>query len=144
MPGHPPNKWARVVPELLVYEYEQTLSFWRDILGFVIQFDRPAEKLAMLEHPDGAQVMFFERDGGWETGPFERPLGRGVVIQVFVNDLDAVTKRVEMAGLQYFVSPFEKWRDWGDRLGGQREFLILDPNGYLVKVAQSLGERDKL
>lgn len=143
MPGHPPNKWARVVPELIVYEFEQTLSFWRDILGFVIQFDRPAEKLAMLEHPDGAQVMFFERDGGWETGPFERPLGRGVVIQVFVNDLDAVAKRVEVAGLQYFVSPFEKWRDWGDRLGGQREFLILDPDGYLVKVAQSLGERDK-
>ncbi len=144
MPGHPPNKWARVVPELIVYEYEQTLSFWRDILGFVIQFDRPAEKLAMLEHPDGAQVMFFERDGGWETGPFERPLGRGVVIQVFVNDLDTVAQRVEVAGLQYFISPFEKWRDWGDRLGGQREFLILDPDGYLVKVAQSLGERDKL
>ena len=101
------------------------------------------EKLAMLEHPDGAQVMFFERDGGWETGPFERPLGRGIVIQVFVNDVDAVAKRVEAAGLSYFVAPFEKWRDWGDRLGGQREFLILDPDGYLVKVAQLLGERPK-
>ena len=105
--------------------------------------DELFERLAMLEHPDGAQVMFFERDGGWETGPFERPLGRGVVIQVFVTDVDAVAARVAAAGLSFYVAPFEKWRDWGDRLGGQREFLVLDPDGYLVKVAQQLGERPK-
>jgi catechol 2,3-dioxygenase-like lactoylglutathione lyase family enzyme len=132
-----------MIPELIVFDYDQTLAFWREILGFVVQFSRPSEKLAMLEHPDGAQVMFFERDGGWETGPFERPLGRGVVIQVFVDDVDAVAKRVKSAGLDFFIAPFEKWRDWGDRLGGQREFFVLDPNGYLVKVAQHLGERPK-
>lgn len=143
MPGHPPRHWAKTIPELIVFDYDRTLPFWRDILGFVVQFDRPSERLAMLEHPDGAQVMFFERDGGWETGPFEQPLGRGVVIQVFVTNVDAVALRVEAAGLPFFVAPFEKWRDWGDRLGGQREFLVTDPNGYLVKVAQHLGERPK-
>src|SRR5262245_33990089 len=143
MSGPPPRHWAKIIPELIVFDYEQTLPFWRDILGFVVQFDRPSDRLAMLEHPDGAQVMFFERDGGWETGPFERPLGRGVVIQVFVADVDAVATRVVAAGLSFFVAPFEKWRDWGDRLGGQREFLVLDPNGYLVKVAQHLGERPR-
>jgi catechol 2,3-dioxygenase-like lactoylglutathione lyase family enzyme len=143
MTGHPPKRWAHLIPELIVLDYEKTLAFWRDLLGFVVQFDRPAERLAMLEHPDGAQVMFFERDGGWETGPFERPLGRGVIIQVFVQDVDAVAGRVKAAGLEFFVETFEKWRDWGDRFGGQREFLMLDPDGYLVKVAQHLGERPK-
>lgn len=132
-----------MLPELIVFDYPETLRFWRDILGFQLQFDRPSEKLAMLEHPDGAQVMFFEREGSWETGTFERPLGRGVVIQIFVSDVDAVAARVEAAGLTFFVALFEKWRDWGDRLGGQREFLVLDPSGYLVKVAQQLGEREK-
>ena len=87
--------------------------------------------------------MFFERDDGWETGPFERPLGRGVVIQVFVANVDAVATRIERAGLPYFIAPFEKWRYWGDCLGGQLEFLVLDPSGHLVKVAQQLGERLK-
>jgi catechol 2,3-dioxygenase-like lactoylglutathione lyase family enzyme len=141
MPGHPPNRWTRMIPELIVFDYDETLRFWRDTLGFITQFDRPSERLAMLEHPDGAQVMFFERDGGWETGPFEQPLGRGIVLQVFVGDVDAVATRVKAAALPFFVAPFEKWRDWGDRLGGQREFLVLDPSGYLVKVAQQLGER---
>lgn len=143
MPGHPPARWGTMIPELIVFDYEKTLPFWRDVLGFVVQFDRPSEKLAMLEHPDGAQVMFFEREGSWETGAFEPPLGRGVIIQVFVADVNAVAARVEAAGLSYFVPPFEKWRDWGDRLGGQREFLLQDPDGYLVKIAQALGEREK-
>lgn len=143
MPGHPPAQWAKMIPELIVMDYGKTLPFWRDVLGFAVQFDRPSERLAMLEHPDGAQVMFFERDGSWETGSFEAPLGRGVIIQVFVADVNAVARRVEAAGLVYFVPPFEKWRDWGDRLGGQREFLVQDPDGYLVKVAQQLGEREK-
>ncbi len=143
MPGQPPARWGTMIPELLVSDYAATLAFWRDVIGFRVCFDRPSEQLAMLEHPDGAQVMFFVRDGSWETGPFERPFGRGVVIQVFVRDVGAHAARVEAAGLPFFVAPFEKWRDWGDRLGGQREFLVLDPDGYLVKVAQQLGERPK-
>lgn len=143
MPGHPPARWATMIPELLVSDYHRTLAFWRDVLGFVAQFDRPSEQLAMLEHPDSAQMMFFVRDGSWETGAFEAPFGRGVVIQVFVADVDAVAARVAAAGVPFFVAPFEKWRDWGDRLGGQREFLVLDPDGYLVKVAMHLGERPK-
>jgi catechol 2,3-dioxygenase-like lactoylglutathione lyase family enzyme len=132
-----------MIPELLVSDYARTLHFWRDVLGFAVQFDRPSEELAMLEHPDGAQMMFFVRDGSWETGAFEAPFGRGVVIQVFVRDVDAAAARVAAAGIPFFVAPFEKWRDWGDRLGGQREFLVLDPDGYLVKVAMHLGERPK-
>ena len=50
-----------MIPELIVFNYEQTLSLSRDILGFVAQFHRLIEKLATPEHPDGAQIMFFER-----------------------------------------------------------------------------------
>ena len=45
------------------------------------------------------------------------------------------------SGLTPYVALREKWRDWGDREGGQREFLVQDPDGYLVMVAQRLGER---
>jgi hypothetical protein len=33
------------------------------------------------------------------------------------------------------------WRRIGDRKGGQREIFLQDPDGYLVMVAQDLGER---
>lgn len=85
--------------------------------------------------------MFYERDGDWETGPMEPPFGRGTIIQLFVADVDSIAATVQAAGLPFFVPPREKWRDWGDRLGGQREFLVQDPDGYLVMVAQRIGER---
>jgi hypothetical protein len=33
------------------------------------------------------------------------------------------------------------WREVGDRQAGQREIFVLDPDGYLVMVADDLGER---
>lgn len=139
--GAPPAPWAMLMAEMMVTDYPVSLGFWTDVLGFAIAFERPAQRLACLVHPDGAQVMIYQRDGDWETGPMEAPFGRGMVVQVYVADVDAVAARVGTAGLPFYVEPREKWRDWGDRMGGQREFLVQDPDGYLVMVVQRIGER---
>lgn len=139
--GAPPAPWSPLIAEMMVSDFPRARAFWTDVLGFRPAFERPAQKLACLVHPDGAQVMVYERDGDWETGPMEPPFGRGAVVQVFVADVMAVAARVTAAGLPFYVAPREKWRDWGDRLGGQREFLVQDPDGYLVMVAERIGER---
>lgn len=127
--------------EMMVNDLGKSFNFWTDVLGFAPAYTRPAQLLACLEHPDGAQVMIYQRDGDWETGPMEPPFGRGMVIQLYVRDVRAVAARVQAAGLPFFVELREKWRDWGDRLGGQREFLVQDPDGYLVMVVERIGER---
>jgi catechol 2,3-dioxygenase-like lactoylglutathione lyase family enzyme len=140
--GAPPRTgWAMLMAEMMVTDYPRSLAFWTDVLGFALAFERPAQKLACLERPEGGQVMIYERDGDWETGPMEHPFGRGLVIQVYVADAMAVARRVEAAGHPFYVPPREKWRDWGDRMGGQREFLVQDPDGYLVMVAERIGTR---
>lgn len=139
--GAPPANWAALMAEMMVTDYPRSLSFWTGSLGFAVAFERPAQKLACLVHPDGAQVMIYQRDGDWETGPMDVPYGRGAVIQVYVRDADAMADAIRAARVQFYVAPREKWRDWGDRLGGQREFLVQDPDGYLVMVAQRIGER---
>jgi hypothetical protein len=35
----------------------------------------------------------------------------------------------------------EIWRRAGNQETGQREFFLQDPDGYLIMVAQNLGER---
>jgi catechol 2,3-dioxygenase-like lactoylglutathione lyase family enzyme len=139
--GAPPAPWANLVAEFMVSDYDRTLAFWTGLLGFAVAFARPAQKLACLCHPDGAQIMFYERDGDWETGPMAPPFGRGAVTQIFVGNVDEIASTIRAAGLPFYVEPREKWRDWGDRLGGQREFLVQDPDGYLVMVAERIGER---
>ena len=139
--GGPPAPWANLMAELMVTDYPRSLAFWTGILGFRMAFDRPAQRFACLAHPDGAQVMIYRRDGDWETGAMDPPFGRGAIIQIYVADVDAIHARVAEAGLAPYVALREKWRDWGDRLGGQREFLLQDPDGYLLMIVQRLGER---
>lgn len=139
--GAPPANWAALMAEMMVTDYPRSLSFWTGPLGFAVAFERPAQKLACLVHPDGAQVMIYQREGDWETGPMDVPYGRGAVIQVYVRDADEMADAIRAARVPFYVAPREKWRDWGDRLGGQREFLVQDPDGYLVMVAQRIGER---
>ena len=139
--GTAPDPWANLIAEFMVSDFSRSLCFWRDLLGFTPAFLRPAQKLACLTRPEGAQVMIYQRDGDWETGPLDPPFGRGAVTQVFVADVRAVHATVTAAGHPVYVPLREKWRDWGDIQGGQREFLLQDPDGYLIMVAERIGTR---
>ncbi len=140
--GSPPKSgFAAMAIELIVGNYDKSLAFWTGPMGFSVCYTRPSMKFAYLEHPDGAQMMFYERDGDWETGPFELPLGRGAIIQLGVKDINAAYNAIVAADIPRYVELREKWRHWGDREGGQREFLVQDPDGYLVMVNQKIGER---
>ena len=139
--GSPPPVWASLMAELMVQDYPRSFKFWTGPIGFIPAFTRPAQKLACLTHPDGAQIMIYERNGDWETGQMEPPFGRGAVIQVYVKDATAMANVITAANIPFYVPLRDKWRDWGDRLGGQREFLVQDPDGYLIMVAQRIGER---
>ena len=139
--GRPPDRWAMLMVELMAEDYDRSLAFWTGPLGFRVAYTRPAMRFAYLERPEGGQMMIYERDGDWETGPMEPPFGRGAVVQVYVEDVEKVHRAVRDAGLTPYEPLRERWRDWGDRQGGQREFLVQDPDGYLVMVAQRIGER---
>jgi catechol 2,3-dioxygenase-like lactoylglutathione lyase family enzyme len=140
--GAPPRTgWARLAPEILVQSLEESMVFWHDVLGFEVAYQRSAERFVYLEHLDGAQIMLCQRHGDWETGPLERPFGRGVMFQVYVDDVDAVHRSVVASAWPVHTGPREVWRQHGDREGSQREFFLVDPDGYLVMIAQNLAER---
>ena len=140
--GRPPkNGWAGLVPELLVEDIGRSLSFWRDLLGFEIAYQRPEDKFVYLERQDGAQVMLCQRWGKWETGPLERPHGRGVMFQIYVADFAAFFTSFQASGWPIYEGPRESWRAYGDREGAMREVFVQDPDGYLIMIAQHIGER---
>ncbi len=51
--------------EMMVTHYPTSYRFWTEVLGFELAFERPAQKLACLQRPEGAQIMIYERDGDW-------------------------------------------------------------------------------
>lgn len=140
--GAPPKGgWAKLVCELLVEDLEVSRAFWEGVLGFAVAYQRPEQGFVYLERPDGAQVMLCRRSGNWETGPLERPYGRGVMFQVYVDSLQATRAALQQTAHPIVAGPREVWRRWGDREGGKREIVVQDPDGYLVMLAEDLGER---
>ncbi|MFY9989343.1 MAG: VOC family protein [Chthoniobacterales bacterium] len=141
--GHPPKGgFAKLVSELLVEELGESLSFWQEVLGFEIAYRRPEQKFAYLERPEGAQIMLCERSGGRsETGPMEKPYGRGVMFQIYVSSVDPIIDRLKDLRVPIHAGPREVWRRYGDREGGRLEIIVLDPSGYLIMLAEDLGER---
>lgn len=130
-----------MVPELLVDDFAASLAFWRDGLGFAIAYQRPDEMFAYLERPEGAQIMLSHRHGDWETGPMDRPFGRGVMFQVYLAGLDVVAASLARQGRALYRPERTVWRRTGDRESGQREIFVLDPDGYLIMIAETIGER---
>ena len=121
---------ARLVPELKVTDIGVSLRFWRDLLGFRVMFDRPEERFAYLDL-DGAELMLDQRDGGpdarrgiWETGPMERPFGRGINLELQCDDYDGTLARLTDAGVPIYFGPEERWYRTGDHQTGVRQFLI--------------------
>jgi catechol 2,3-dioxygenase-like lactoylglutathione lyase family enzyme len=133
---------APLVPELLVADIQASLRFWRDLCGFAIVFDRPDEGFAYL-HREGAQIMLEERgrNRNWVAGPLEIPLGRGVNFQVAVAAIEPILAAFAAANWPLFMAPERKWYRTGPIETGVHQFLVQDPDGYLVRFSAHIGER---
>ena len=139
--GAPPkNGFATLVPELAVTDIEVSLAFWCGPLGFRVAYDRPLARFAYLER-GSAQIMLCEMNGRWETGEAARPFGRGINLQIEVDRLDPLLHALETAGCPLFEAPAVAWYRAGDVEIGQREFLVQDPDGYLLRFIEGLGTR---
>jgi catechol 2,3-dioxygenase-like lactoylglutathione lyase family enzyme len=136
----PRDGFAELVPELGVSNIQTSLSFWRDLLGFDIAYDRPDARFAYLVR-GRLQVMLCELNGRWETAQMQRPFGRGINFQMVVDHIDPILSALDGAKWPLYEPPNEAWYRVGDQDVGQREFLVQDPDGYLVRLVERLGAR---
>ena len=135
-------KTIGLVPELYVSDLQKTLSFYLDILGFEILFERPEEKFAYLQR-ENAQMML-EQIGAtrnWMTAQPSYPLGVGISFQIQTEAVDELCATVKKNNIPLFLDIEEKWYCQDDIEVGNRQFLIQDPDGYLLRFYQDLGSK---
>lgn len=139
----PTGGFAPLVPELDVTDIGVSLGFWCDLLGFTVAYDRPVAKFAYLER-EGSQIMLCEINGEWLTGDLVRPFGRGINFQLKAEDISPIVARLAEAGWPLFRDIKESWYRAGGQEAGNREFLVQDPDGYLIRFSQHIGMRKAL
>ncbi|MCF6369843.1 bleomycin resistance protein [Rhizobium halophilum] len=133
-----------LVPELAVSDWRKSRSFYCDVIGFDVRYERPEEGFSYLVL-DGGELMI-DQIGLGRTftvagAPIERPYGRGLNLQLRVPDLDVVLRRLELANIPLYLPLEEKWYRRNGKEVGNRQFVVADPDGYLVRPFEDLGER---
>ncbi|MDJ0386844.1 VOC family protein [Roseomonas sp. E05] len=141
----PASGFAPLVPELDVTDLARSLDFWTRVLGFRIAYQRPAEGFAYLEREGpGAltvQLMLCRYNGAWAVAPLEPPFGRGINFQIGTCGLAPILAALESESWPLFQPVEEEWYRAGAVEVGQRQFLVQDPDGYLLRFTESLGTR---
>lgn len=134
---------APLVPELFVSDMTASLSFYRDVLGFSVR-------------EEGAQFSYLSRDGAdlmldayapaneveASYAPDHRPFGRGINLRVQIRDIESVWTTVVASGQPVVRDLCERWYPKQDHETGQRQFIVADPDGYLIRMFEPLGLRD--
>ena len=134
---------SKLVPELMVTDLGNSLDFWVYCLGFEVAYQRLEDGFAYLDL-NGAQVMLEQIDpdaGQWLTAPLTKPFGRGINLQIDVAAVAPITQKLDQAGFPLYRACKDTWYRADNVEVGQREFIVQDPDGYLVRLVERLGER---
>lgn len=134
-----------LVPELWCSDFEASIEFYTATLGFEVVQQRGSDPHAYLAFC-GAKIMIahWELDGNWVPwlpDDMARPFGRGMNLQFMSTDVDALYQRVLSQRVEPLVEIYEDeiWKT--NCMDTRRQFLISDPDGYVLRFAQSLRTR---
>ena len=121
-----------LIPELTVTDIERTKAFYVGILQFKIEYERTENKFVFLSLEKN-QLMFEQENGNWSVGVLEYPYGRGINFEMTVSDVDGIYTRILDAGIEPFREMKVSHYRNGDEYIVQKEFLVQDPDGYLLR-----------
>ena len=139
-------KFNKLIPEFDVLNIDETVSFYK-MLGFKIEYERKDEKFVFMSLGEDVQFMFQELNKGnnnWSVGELKSPFGRGInfSIELKENDLNNVYNLLLSNNYKIMVPMEENWYEKDGVLLGNKEFLIQDPDGYLLRLNCDIGEKD--
>ena len=131
----------KIIPELSVTHLNRSLEFYKCI-GFKIEYERPENKFAFISLGD-IQFMLQEisDNNKWEVAPLSYPFGSGINFQLEVSDVDTIYNTLKEREYTIAYEIEENWYRQDDKLLGNREFLVQDPDGYLLRFSEDLGEK---
>jgi catechol 2,3-dioxygenase-like lactoylglutathione lyase family enzyme len=140
----PAMPFNALIPELAVVSLVESLRFYVDLLGFSVAYERPEEGFAFLEL--GAAQLMLDEIGRGRTfdagGPLERPLGRGLNLQIAVPAVAPLLAALATADWPLYLPLEEKWYRRDAAEFGNRQFVVADPDGYLLRLFEPLGSRN--
>jgi catechol 2,3-dioxygenase-like lactoylglutathione lyase family enzyme len=136
-----------LVPELYVSSLRVSLEFYLDVLGFRVEYERPEDKFAAISL-GAAHIMLEEtpllaratpeefQQGQWRPADLERPFGRGINLEIKVDDINVANERIEARGYALLLKIHERVYRLRSENRKVRQLLVADPDGYLIRLSE--------
>lgn len=133
-----------LVPEFAVSDWRRSKSFYCDILGFECLYERAEEGFCYLRLGE-AELMLDQIGQGrtFDDGhlPTSHPFGKGLNVQIRVPSIARLVEALAINTHPLFLPVEDKWYRIGTKEAGNRQFVVADPDGYLLRFFQDLGTR---
>lgn len=133
-----------LVPEFAVSDWRKSKAFYCDILGFTCLYERPEEGFCYLTLGQ-AEIMIDQIGEGrtFENGhlPDSYPFGKGLNVQIRMETISAMVEALRQNDFHLYLEPEDKWYRVDDMESGNRQFVVADPDGYLLRFYEELGTR---
>lgn len=135
-------KFNKLIPELSVTNLEKSLEFYKT-LGFKIEYERKENKFVFLSLGE-IQFMLQEitEDDKWQVAPLVYPFGNGINFQLEVEDATVIYDKLKNNNYKIIFDMEENWYRQDNKLLGNKEFLVQDPDGYLLRISEDLWEKE--
>ena len=124
-------KFNSLIPELSVSNIDLSRKFY-EALGFKCMYERKENKFCFLKL-DNNQLMIEEINNNWNVGELKYPYGRGINISMEVRNIDLIYKKVLNNGIKVFKEMETVKYRVNDEYVEDKQFLIQDPDGYLLR-----------
>ena len=123
-----------VIPEFMVSNIEQSRSFYCDLLGFTIEYERPEEKFLFLSLED-CQLMLEEGTKD-ELVELTYPFGRGVNISFGIKDVPRLYQKLIKSDYPIHRPLTKREFRVDEQYIYPHEFAVLDPDGYFLRFSE--------
>ena len=130
-------KFNTLIPEFTVSDLDKSRQFYVDVLGFKIEYFR--DNFMFLSF-HGSQLMI-STSTTWNTSDLKHPFGRGINFQLAVPNVQTLLDSLYKQKYPLFRELKDDWYRKDNELLGNREFLVQDPDGYLLRFFQDLGSK---
>lgn len=135
-------KFNKMIPELSVSNLEKSLAFYK-ALGFKIEYERPENKFVFLSMGEiQFMVQEISDDDKWDVAPLSYPFGNGINFQLEVDNVEYIYNSLKGNDYEIAFEIEENWYRQDNKLLGNKEFLVQDPDGYLLRFSEDLGEKE--
>ena len=124
-------KYNSLIPELSVTDFEKSKTFYQ-LLGFHVVYERKDDYFAFLQLENN-QIMIEQINQHWNTGKLEYPFGRGINISMSVSNIDQFYMVLKQKNVIFFKEFMVNKYQANDTIYEDKEFLIQDPDGYLLR-----------